>query len=231
MSMSIGGYGFDASQLASNLFSKLDTKKQGYIDKSELASALSGASGSSDSADSSADALFTQLDTDGDGKITESELSSSLQTLADTLMGQLRQSQLQPPPPPPPDDGSDAGLTEDQLTSMASELSSVDSTRASLLSELAENFSAADTNADGKISRQEAMSFKQANSSDSASGGSGGSDSTIAATTAASTGSTSATEDQTLSEQVMLQLVALLRSYGSNAGADSTSATTLSVSA
>lgn len=225
MSMSIGGCGINTSQLASNLFSKLDTKNQGYIDKSELASALSGASDSSDSSSTSSDALFTQLDTNGDGKITQSELSDGLQTLADTLMSQLRHSQMQQmgDMPPPPDDGSDEGFTKDQLTSMASDLSSTDSKRAEFMSKLAANFDAADTDGNGKISRKEAMSFDQANRSDS----------TTAASSSSSTSATdssASTDDKTLSAQVMLQLLQLLQSYGA-ANEATTSATALSVSA
>lgn len=229
MSMSIGSSGLNLSQLATNLFSKLDTKKQGFIDKSELSSALSGTSSTDSSADtSSADTLFTQLDGNGDGKITESELSSGLQTLADALQTQLQQSRLGGaggPPPPPPPDGADQGFTKDQLTTMASDSGS-DSKRTELFSKLAANFDAADTNGDGKITRDEAMSYDQANPSSSSSA----STSTVASSGTSSTSSTTASDDNL---KLMLQLMQLLQAYGvSNSESASSSASkSVSVSA
>lgn len=84
------------------------------------------------------------------------------------------------PPPPPPDFGSNhssggvdstggPAFTKDQLTSMAQEVGSSNSTAAEKLSNLAANFDKADTNSDGKIDGKEAMTFDQANSSNSSS--------------------------------------------------------------
>ena len=81
----------DPSKMADNLFSKLDSAGQGYIQKVDLQSALdkvSTASSSStnttnttnttSSGGSSVDDLFSQLDGNGDGKVTKDEFSSSL---------------------------------------------------------------------------------------------------------------------------------------------------------
>lgn len=119
----------DPAKMAEQLFSKLDTKGQGYIEKSDLQSAFDRMSVSSSSQDASVDEVFSQLDGDGDGKLTQTELSSRLSELASQLDEQFNQRRMggmgemsgaegggmRPPPPPPPSD--DAGLTEDELTS------------------------------------------------------------------------------------------------------------------
>ncbi|MFA7318902.1 MAG: EF-hand domain-containing protein, partial [Sulfuricella sp.] len=71
----------DPSQMASKMFSKLDSKNQGYIEKSDLQSAFDQISGSGNSA--SVDEVFKKLDGDGDGKITEQEMSDSLTKMAE----------------------------------------------------------------------------------------------------------------------------------------------------
>lgn len=163
-----------SSQMASQLFSRLDTKNQGYIEKSDLASAFSSiASQKSDS--TSADDVFAALDGDSDGKVTESELSTVLAKLQEQLDSQFNQSRMQgmgghggpqgmagmPPPPPP---GGDAGFTKDELTQQLESAESSDSARNSLISNVVQNFEAADTNSDGKVSFQEAMAYDQSSS-------------------------------------------------------------------
>lgn len=229
--MNIGGCGLNTSQLAANLFTKLDTKNQGYVDKDELQSAFDALSTSGDSSSTNVDAVFTQLDSDGDGKITQSELSDSIQTLADSLMSQLHQSRMQgmgdmPPPPPPPDDGSDEGFTQDELTSMASDLSSTDSKRANLMSTLAANFEAADTDGNGKISREEAMNFDQSQNATSSTSSSAAASQIDSATSTASTST-----DEDLNLKIMLQIMQLLQSYGASDTASKTGSGTLSVAA
>lgn len=63
-----------ASSWASKLFSQLDTKNQGYIEQSDLASALNKVASSS----ANVEELFNQLDGDSNGKVTQSEMSTSL---------------------------------------------------------------------------------------------------------------------------------------------------------
>jgi Ca2+-binding EF-hand superfamily protein len=204
--MNIGAVGsFGLTQVASNLFSKLDKTQKGYLEESDLQSALGNVS-ASDSGTSDASAVFSQLDGDGDGKVTESELTSSLQSLVDTLQTQLKQSSMQGmdgmPPPPPPGNGSDsAGFTQDQLTQMASDTASTDSKMSSLFSKLADNFDAADTDGDGKVSHDEAMAFDKSSST--------------AATDSSKASSTSGSDNAEL--QVMLQIMKLLQAYGSDA--------------
>jgi Ca2+-binding EF-hand superfamily protein len=83
-SIMISGIGNSSSM--SQLFSRLDSKSQGYLEKSDLASAFSAISGGDESA---VDDVFAALDGDSDGKVTESEFASSLSKLQEELEAQL----------------------------------------------------------------------------------------------------------------------------------------------
>ena len=161
-------------------------------------------SAASNSAESDSAALFKALDGDSDGKVTESEFSSSMQKLADALDSQAFSSRMagaMPPPPPRPSGGDDAGFTQDELNSQLEEIGSTDSTRSALISKVAENFEAADTNGDGKVSASEAMAYEQK----TATASSGDS----------STGSTASSSDTRNTEAVLAQrLMELMRAYG-----------------
>ena len=151
-----------ASQIASSIFSKLDTSNKGYIEQADLQSALSKINGNNDSSDT--DELFSSLDSDSDGKLTESELSSGISNLLNELNSQFNSSRVQggmPPPPPPQGEEEDEGYTQDELESIAS--STDDSQLSSLMSTIAANFEAADTNQDGKVSAKEAMEYQRQN--------------------------------------------------------------------
>ena len=82
----------DPTQMANKLFSQLDTKNQGYLEKSDLQTALSSATGDSSS---NVDALFTQLDGNSDGKVTKDEMADTLKKLADELYNQFNQMRTQ----------------------------------------------------------------------------------------------------------------------------------------
>lgn len=123
----------DPSKMASQLFSQLDTSNKGYIEKSDLQSALDSASSSSStSGTNSADALFSKLDGDGDGKVTQDEMSSGLKQLADELDSQFSQMRMQgggpmgqaggmpPLPPPPPEDDTSVSGTSNSTSTQAS---------------------------------------------------------------------------------------------------------------
>ena len=190
------------SSAASYLFSKIDTSNKGYIEKDDLVSAFSSLTSTSDT---SASDVFSQLDSDSDGKVTESEFSSTLQQLAETLNSQYDQSRMQgamPPPPPPPAD--DAGFTEDELTSQLEEIGDTDSARSSLISSIVENFDAADTDGDGKVSHTEAMSYAEANDIATPTSGHNASEDT------SQSGSTSVSDTQ-----IYQQIMELMRAYGS----------------
>lgn len=159
----------NSNQLASQFFSRLDSKNQGYIEQSDFSSAISKVSQSADSSELSA--LFQSFDSDSDGKVTESEFTSRLTELLSQLEEQAGQSRMQagmPPPggpqgmggmPPPPKD--DAGFTKDELSAQLEEIGTSDSARSNLISKVIENFDEADTDGDGKVSFQEAMALEQ----------------------------------------------------------------------
>jgi len=230
----------DPSKMANDLFSKLDTTGKGYIEKSDLETALSNmsesgsSSGATTSSKAEADALFSKMDSNGNGKVTKEEMSAAVQKIAAELDGQSPRMRLQggSPPPPPPQGGSsasstgsstsnqtssdpadtngdgtvsaiealayeisqasssttntssssissadaqsmqrlagnirtsqddDQGFTKDQLTAMSKELSSTDSKISKVMSDIASNFDAADTNGDGKVTGTEAKGFE-----------------------------------------------------------------------
>lgn len=144
-----------AENMSKDLFSKLDTNGQGYIEESDLQSAMDSVTSSSGSSGTlSAKALFSQLDGDGDGKVTEQELTATFQSLADEMGVRARiadQNTRQP-------DGEAPSYTRDQLTEMSTS-DSVDSNMQSVFSQLADNFDSADANGDGSISGDEAKSY------------------------------------------------------------------------
>lgn len=197
-----------AADMANKLFSALDTQGQGYLEKSDLASALSqiGSTGESE-----LDEVFAQLDADSDGKLTQTELTDSLQRLSDQLDQQFDSLRMQgamggmggmggmPPPPPP---AQDSGFTEDELNAQLAEIGDTDDVRADLLETVLNNFSAADTDGDGKVSFTEAMAAKQA--ADGSAAATGTDTSTAAASGASS-------EDGL---KVMMQIMRLMQAYG-----------------
>lgn len=209
----------DPSQMANKLFSKLDTKNQGYIEKSDLQSAFNQIPGSSNSGNTaSVDEVFKQLDGNGDGKVTKDEMTDSLKKIADQLDSQFNSMRTSgksgmPPPPPPSSGKSDSGdgLTKDQLTSISKETGSTDSK----LTNLINNFDKADTNKDGKVSIQESIAYDQSNQT--------------SASASASTDSSSATNS---GADVMMKIMQLMHAYGlGQESSQSGSTATLSISA
>jgi hypothetical protein len=89
MVSSVSGSTGGLSNWADSVFSKLDTKNQGYIDKTDLASALSATGDTS-----AVDDMFGALDGDSDGKVTKSELTDAMTRLADQLNAQFDASRV-----------------------------------------------------------------------------------------------------------------------------------------
>jgi hypothetical protein len=273
----------DPAKMAEDLFSKLDTTGKGYIEKSDLQTALGNVSQSdSSSSSTSADDMFSKMDSDGNGKVTKEEMSATIQKIASELDGQSPRMRMQgdmPPPPPPGgaqgakkssstdssssnqdiepadanEDGTvsakeaqayaisqassdtsstssadaqfmqmladgmppppqqdggqdDQGFTKDQLASMSKDLSSTDSERSKVMSDIAANFDAADTDGDGKVSGSEARVFE-----DSKNPSGTGNSTDTSSTSSASNGDA----------QFMKQMVQLLKSYGFDQTAES----------
>ena len=270
----------DPAKMADDLFSKLDTTGKGYIEKSDLQTALGKVSQSNSSSSStSADDMFSKMDSDGNGKVTKEEMSATIQKIASELDGQSPRMRMQgdmppsPPPggaqgaqkssssdssnssqdidpadanedgtvsaqeaqtyaasqassdtsstssadaqlmqmlaggmpPPPPQEGGQ-GFTKDQLTSMSKDLSSTDSERSKVMSDVAANFDAADINGDGKVSGSEARTFE---------------DSKNASGSGSSTDTSSTSSASNADAQFMKQMVQLLKSYGFDQTAES----------
>lgn len=228
----INGIGHQSS-MASRMFSRLDTKQQGYLEKTDLADAFSKISNSdSAAANTGIDDVFTTLDGDSDGKVSENEFSSALSKLRDELDSQFGQMRMQQGMPgqgpqgmagqrPPPDGGQDGGFSKDQLSSQLQEIGSSDSQRSSLISSIVDNFDQADSNGDGKVNHEEAMAYGQTLQS-----GRG----TSASTDEASSSTTATSSNEAA---VMQKIMQLIHAYSHGAPADNSSnpASQLSVSA
>lgn len=212
----------DPSQLVDDLFAQLDTKNQGYLDKTDLQNALGTSSSTSSTAGSSnaasVDEIFSSLDGNNDGKITKEEMATGLKKLAEQLdsqrgsdrmaeaMGSMAQGMMGMPPPPPPQ--NDTGFTKDELTSQLSDAtSSGDTRRADLLSSVVANFDKADANGDGKVTFQEAMAYKQSQGDTTSASNSG----TDTASAASAAGTTTASDN--VAARVLRQMMQLLAAY------------------
>jgi Ca2+-binding EF-hand superfamily protein len=215
------------AEMAENLFFKLDTSGQGYISKTDLQAALDSVKSGSTS--NSADDLFSKLDTDSDGKVTKQEFSDVLTSMAQQMDQQFANMRMSGTmggghgggmPPPPPPGGKDGGFTKDELSSQLKEIGSTDSNRSSLISSIVQNFDAADTNGDGKVSFKEAMSFDQAARSSSSATGAANAADTATSTTA-----------DTSSTKLMQQIMRLMQAYNVGENRSNSAAALLSVAA
>ncbi len=213
-----------ASQMANLLFTKLDTRSQGYIEKSDLTSAFSQIAENTKSSSTSVDEVFTTLDGDSDGKVTKDEFASVLAKLQGQLDSQLSHGRMHGagggpqgmggmPPPPPADD---AGFTAEELSSQLASADSSDTERTNLISNIVSNFEAADSDGDGKVSFKEAMAYDQ---------------STKTASSTTSDGTTSTSSANSSDAQVMMKIMQLVHAYSSDSTKDGGIASLLSVSA
>ncbi|MBU1689195.1 MAG: EF-hand domain-containing protein [Gammaproteobacteria bacterium] len=189
----------DPSKMADKLFSKLDTKGQGYIEKSDLQSAFDQVSSSKSSGKTpSVDDVFKALDSNGDGKVTKQEMSDSVAKLADQLDSQFQSMRMS-------GKGGMGGMSKSDIGSMAD---SATGNASQALNTLAQNFDAADTNQDGKISAQEAMAYQLSNGTTS-----------------------SSSEAQSADARVMARIMELAASYGAFGQDEQTRGRTISTAA
>ncbi len=153
----------DAAKIANDLFAKVDTTNQGYIDKASLQSALG--TNAADSA-SDVDELFSQIDSDSDGKITKQELTDGVKQLADALDAQFDSSRIaraagekSPPPPRSTDDifasldTKNQGYLDKEGLQAAFDAKSSDS--AANAKKVEQIFKTVDTDGDNKITKAE----------------------------------------------------------------------------
>lgn len=159
------------SSVVDQLFEKLDTKQQGFLDKSELQAALTTSTGSGTTPSASADDMFSAMDADGDGKITKQELGNTLQSLVDKVDHLAASMRVHGGHGGRDKAGADEGFTKDQLTQMAQDSSSTDSKRSAFMSEIANNFDKADSNGDGKVNRDEAIAYAKSTGQQGPQGG------------------------------------------------------------
>lgn len=209
---------------ASDLFTKLDSSSKGYLDASDFSKALQSVQ--QDTSDSQSSEWFSQLDADADGKLTSDEFSSGVSEQLYNARGSMGAGGPPPggmngmqgmPPPPPPEGEEDSGKTVDELSEMLDNVKDSDSQLASDLQSIIDQFDQADSDQDGKVTREEAMAFKESQKISS----SDGSDST------ASANSLSASQ-----MQLQHTLMQLMKSYGATAAATaSTSSSSLSMTA
>lgn len=177
----------DPSKMVDDMFSKLDTTSKGYLDKSDLQSALSQSTGAgnsngagSTSSSPNVDEIFQKLDSNGDGKLTKSEMASGMSGTAKAGKGGGM-------PPPPPSSGganSAAGASGASSTQSGSSMKTYDP---------------ADANQDGKVSEQERIAYAQAQQDKASAAGD------------ASASTTSTNSDA----RVLKQIMDLMRAYSS----------------
>jgi len=203
---------------ADQLFAQIDTNKDGKITKSELSDAVSkvadqlnaqydqsrvangggqppagGAPASTGSTSTSTSSTSTSTyiaaaDTNGDGTVSADEAAAYAKLQASGAATSGSQSA--------------DGLTKDQLSSELQAAGSSGSKHAAVLSKLVDNFDKADTNGDGKLTRDEAKSYLKSAHSQQAGGASGNGASSPAGTSSSDAASALANALQVLKAYV-----------------------------
>lgn len=169
--------GSSTSNLATALFDKLDTKKQGYIEQADLQTASGSASDAAKTAE-----VFKALDGDSNGKVTKSELSVALQKVGDELNAQADQSRVatasadaasgaggaKGPPPagaggPPAGGGGDGdGGGASKAASGAATTSTSSTASTASTASTVKYVAAADTDNDGTVTDAEQAAYEKA---------------------------------------------------------------------
>lgn len=213
---------------------------------SAVNTALSGNQTKTSFSSSDVQTVFSKMDSDSDGKVTQQEFTSTLSQLqghpnqannssdqSPASSGQSHGMNMQgpggmhamggmhPPPPPPSGGGgggqsTDEGFTEDELTTQLKSISSFDSENSTLISNVLNNFSAADVDGNGKVSRAEAMKLDESLSTNG-NRSSGASTSLSSATSASAqyTGTTSNSSNtaEQIQQRLMRQMMKMMEAY------------------
>jgi Ca2+-binding EF-hand superfamily protein len=193
------------SNWADSIYAKLDTKNQGYIEKTDLQDALSKAGATSNGNGSggqsvNVDDTFSALDGDSDGKVTKSELTEAMSKLSDHLNAQFDASRVGRGGGD--GDGDGGGGSSTDATSGTSGASGTDSTSADYIA-------AADTDGDGTVSDAEQAAYEKKVASGQADSG--------------NSSSSGAAQQATHQKDPMRELahaLHLLKAYAENSGSD-----------
>lgn len=146
------------TEAAGHLFGQLDSQNKGYLEQSDFSSLLSSLQ--NDNASTKSEELFSALDCDGDRQLTSYEFSDNFSNLLYSAEGTMGNR------PAPPEDN---GKSKEELTALLEELEQEDEKSTQGLQSLLDNFDSADTNGDGKVTMQEAKSFRESQQTESSS--------------------------------------------------------------
>lgn len=149
------------TEAAGQLFGQLDSQNKGYLEQSDFSSLLNGLQNKEAKAKS--EELFSTLDSDSDGQLTSTEFSDNFSNLLYSAQGMM--AAMEPRPAPP----QDSGKSKDELAAMLEELGQENETATEGLQSLLDNFDTADADGDGKVTMQEAKSFRQSQQTESSS--------------------------------------------------------------
>jgi hypothetical protein len=165
MVASVSNSSSSISNWADSIYSKLDTKNQGYIEKTDLQDALAKVSGNGNgNGGQPVDSTFSALDGDSDGKITKSELTDAMTKLSDQLNAQFDASRVGrggPHGAHGPHGGGHAGGDGDGDGGSSSSSTDAASGTSSASTASTDYIAAADTDGDGTVSDAEQAAYEK----------------------------------------------------------------------
>lgn len=194
---------------AGNLFGKLDSQNKGYLEQSDFSSVLSGLQ--NDETSTKSEELFSSLDSDKDGQLTSSEFSDNFSNLLYSAQGTMGAMGARPAPP------EDNGKSKEELTALLEELEQEDEKSTEGLQSLLDNFDTADADGDGKVTMQEAKSFRESQQTESSS--------------LASKVSSSSDQSESISKLLSRTMQQLMDTYGGLTKTNSQSGSAVNISA
>ncbi len=160
---------------------------------------------------------FDTADADGDGKVTMQEVMAYRQSTEQN--SDTASTQSMPPPPPGAMGGpkQDSGITAEELTALLESSGETDSDMAANIQSLIDNFDSADSDGDGKVTMQEAKSFRESQQTESSS--------------LASKVSTGSDQSESISKLLSRTMQQLMDTYGGMAKANSQSGSAVNITA